>query len=464
MAQKLLGFLRAMVPRVPLIAATTLNHYVYGPCKPSWSYRLSLTVALMRSFMEQVNHVPIIQTQANFRMTEEEAPVDPRAIASQITIPKSYRDKASKHIQRLMDLQQIDSAKLGWDWSNDPKAGELLQAEWTEMKLKDDEKHMDGRTVLYLHGGGYILCSILTHRCITSEIARLGGAKVLSIDYRLAPESPFPAALVDAIAAYLYLLYPPAGSGVTAIDPKNVVIMGDSAGGGLTFGTMLALRDAGLPLPGGVVGLSPWLDLLHSMPSLLTNNNSDYLPEEGFTQGGQGSLGKIAALAATLDTEDNLLNHPELPEIQYYATNALLACPYVSPLVADNLEGTCPMLVIAGDGELLRDEAIVFAAKNANASPILHLLVYDDMPHVFPMFNFLPSAADALERAGQFIRSVTCNGHGGRTLANKSSLRVCVDGRERPLEQDAVRGWESRVGKLGGGQEVLKQLCESRIK
>ncbi|KAI1321066.1 hypothetical protein EDD11_008647 [Mortierella claussenii] len=457
MAHKVIGFLRLMLPKVPLIIATTVSHYVYGPPKPSWSYRFNLTVALVRSFIQKMNDVPISQSQAMSRITEEEAPVDPRAIATKAAIPTSFRNKASERMQQLLDQQGIDNIKLGWDWRDDPQGNQPLAAEWTEMRVKD-EKQNNSRTVLFLHGGGYILGSILTHRWATSAMARLGAAKVLSIDYRLAPNSPFPAAVVDAMAAYLYLLNPPADAGFTAIDSKDIVIMGDSAGGGLSFGTMLAIRDAGLPMPAGVIGLSPWLDLLHSLPSVLTNSRSDYIPEEGFTQGGRGSVKKLAQLATAIGMDEILLKHPDIPEIQYYATNAVLDCPYVSPLVVKSLEGASPMLVIAGDGEMLRDESIVFAEKNAGASPILHLLMYDDMPHVFPMFDFVPAAADALEQAGDFIRSVTGSGSASAALDNKKYVRVGVDGRQRPLEKNAVQGWDVRVGKLGGGQEVLVLL------
>ncbi|KAG0010346.1 hypothetical protein BGZ80_001572 [Entomortierella chlamydospora] len=285
-------------------------------------------------------------------------------------------------------------------------------------------------------------------------MACLGGAKVLTIDYRLAPDSPFPAAVVDALAAYLYLLNPPIDSGIAPVDSKNIVIMGDSAGGGLTFATMLAIRDAGLPVPGGIVGLSPWLDLLHSMPSILTNAGSDYLPSDGFTQGGQSSIKKMSELAASIGSKDVLLHHPELPEIQYYASNVILECSYVSPLLEKNFEGTCPMLLIVGDGEMLRDEAIVFVKKNEGD---LHLLLYDDMPHVFPMFDFLPTANHALVQAGEFIVKTTTEDKGG-LIGKKSYFRVGVDCQQRPLEEDAVVGWEDRLGKLGGGREALVQL------
>lgn len=104
---------------------------------------------------------------------------------------------------------------------------------------------------------------------------------------------------------------------------------------------------------------------------------------------------------------------------------------------------------------MLRDEAIVFARKNASASPILHLSLYDDMPHVFPMFDFLPSARHALEESADFIRRVTGE---GLPLANKCTVRVGVDGVRRPLEEEAVEGWEERVGKLGGGHRILATL------
>ncbi|KAG0243238.1 hypothetical protein BGX31_010959 [Mortierella sp. GBA43] len=454
MAQKTVSFLKLMVPKVPLIASTTYSHYAYGPPKPSWSYRFSLTVALLRSFVAHLNEVPVRESQALSRLPQESVPVDPRVAASEVFISKTYRDKAVAHVDRLLDLQGIDTTKLGWNWKNDPKADEPLVAEWTVPKTKD-ERYKEGRTILYLHGGGYILGSITTHRWATCAMTRLAGAKVLSLDYRLAPDSPFPAAVVDAVAAYLFLLNPPADSGATPVDAQNIVIMGDSAGGGLTFATMLAIRDAGLPMPGGIVGLSPWLDLLHSMPSVLTNAYSDYLPAEGFTQGGQGSLKNVAKLASTVDPDDDILKHPDMPEVQYYASNAVLSCPYVSPLVEKSLEGACPMLVIVGESEMLRDEAIVFAMKNADASPILHLSLYDDMPHVFPMFDFLPSADHAFEEAAAFVRSVTGD---GPSMANKSFVRVGVDGSRRPLERDAVVGWKERVGKLGGGPQVLATL------
>ncbi|KAF8945872.1 hypothetical protein BGZ47_001831 [Haplosporangium gracile] len=454
MASRIVTMARLLAPKVPLLISTTLVHYAYGPAKPSWSYRFSVTMALLRAFIAHLNEVPVSQSQIMSRMTDEKAPVNEGAIATEAVVLKHYREKAAEIMERLLSLQGIDSSKLGWDWKNDPAAAEPLLGEWTETKVKGDN-YKDGRTILYLHGGGYFLASVRTHRWASWHMARQAGAKVFSLEYRLAPDSPFPAAVQDALSAYLYLLNPPADSGIVPVDPKNIVIMGDSAGGGLTYGTLFAIRDAGLPVPAGVIGWSPWLDLLHSMPSVLLNAGSDYLPAEGFTQDGQGSLKRIAKLAEAVAADYVMQHHPDLPEIQYYASNAVLDCTYVSPLVEKNLEGACPMLVITGDGEMLRDESIVFAKKNANASAPIQLLIYDDMPHVFQMFDFLPSAADAIQRSADFVCKVTIGGEG---VEKKSSYRVSVGGKLRALEDNAVVGWEARVGKLGGGQEVLIQL------
>ncbi|KAF9584170.1 hypothetical protein BGW38_007341 [Lunasporangiospora selenospora] len=474
-AQKLLGLIRIIVPKVPLIVSTTLVHYALGPPKKSWPYKLSITIALLRSFLAQINHVPIKDSQAmSRRVTDEDAPVNAGAVSFMSSVPGQYRDKAAAHLHMLFERQGIDDTKLGWDWRNDPRlTSEPLEGEWTWVRGVDEKELSKKKTVLYLHGGGYFLASIRTHRWATWGMANLADAKALvgyfaAIDYRLAPDSPFPAALQDALAAYLYLLHPPAESGQAAVDPKNLVIMGDSAGGGLTFATMLAIRDAGLPIPAGVIGWSPWLDLLHSMPSVLTNAPSDYLPAEGFTQGGQGSLTKVAKLAASMKPGENVLHHPDLPEIQHYATNAVLGCPYVSPVVVNSLEGTCSMLVIAGDGELLRDEAIVFAIRGAAAKKKegdhteVQLLVYDDMPHVFPMFDFLVSARHALQESADFIRRVTPSQESKASPMTRATserfLRVSTEGETRPLEKEAVQGWQERLGKLGGGPQVLAQL------
>ncbi|HJR05051.1 MAG TPA: alpha/beta hydrolase fold domain-containing protein, partial [Methylomirabilota bacterium] len=125
-----------------------------------------------------------------------------------------------------------------------------------------------GRVVLYLHGGGYVIGSPRSHRHLAAAIAGAGGASALLLDYRLAPEHPYPAAVEDATAAYRWLLD-------QAVAPERIVIAGDSAGGGLTVATLLALRDARVPLPAGGVCISPWVDLTCGGASYATKADAD---------------------------------------------------------------------------------------------------------------------------------------------------------------------------------------------
>ncbi|KAF9355666.1 hypothetical protein BGX26_006256 [Mortierella sp. AD094] len=445
-----------MLPKVPMLVGTTASYYALGPPKPSWTYQFSITIAMARAFAAHLDHVPLKQAQAMARGNDKYMPIHAGANSSESAVPNSYRDKAAVYVDGLLKDQGIDSTLLGWDWAHDPRAEKPLRGEWTETKVKD-EKFAEGRTVLYLHGGGYFLCSIRTHRWATWSMARIAGARVFSVDYRLAPDSPFPAALHDALAAYLYLLDPPADSGFAPVDPKNIVIMGDSAGGGLTFATMLAIRDSGLPMPAGIIGWSPWIDLLLSMPSLVENTTTDYLPADGFTHGGEASLKKIAKVVMSASEEfdeESILQ--KLPHVQHYTNNKLLNCKYVSPILEDNLEGTCPIMILTGDAEMLRDESIVFAKKHANASASISLRVYDDMPHVFHAFGFLPSAKHSYWESGDFIRKVTLGGAG--VPNTKSYERVSVQGWRRPLEEEAVPEWKERIGKLGGGPKFLAKL------
>src|SRR3984957_13255834 len=125
-----------------------------------------------------------------------------------------------------------------------------------------------GTTILYLHGGGYYFCSPATHRGLAFPLARRSGARTFSLDYRLAPENPFPAALDDALAAYRKLV-------ADGTPPASIVIAGDSAGGGLALATLLALRDAGDPLPAGAAVSAPWTDLAATGASMTTNDGRD---------------------------------------------------------------------------------------------------------------------------------------------------------------------------------------------
>jgi phosphinothricin tripeptide acetyl hydrolase len=227
-----------------------------------------------------------------------------------------------------------------------------------------------GRVVLYLHGGGYVIGSPRSHRHLAAAIAAAAGASALLLDYRLAPEHPFPAAVEDATAAYRWLLE-------QAVAPARVVIAGDSAGGGLTVATLLALREAGVPLPAAAVCISPWVDLTCGGASYRTKAEADPIVRRaGVEQMAQAYLG------------------PTPPRT-----------PLASPLFAD-LRGLPPLLIHVGSDEVLLDDATQLAERARAAGVEATLEVYERMIHVWHWFlPMLAEAETAVEAIGRFVRA-----------------------------------------------------------
>jgi monoterpene epsilon-lactone hydrolase len=225
------------------------------------------------------------------------------------------------------------------------------------------------RAILYLHGGGYVLGSIDTHRDLVSRISRASGARGLAIDYRLAPENPHPAAVEDATTAYRWLLD-------QDLDPASVVVAGDSAGGGLTVATLVALRDAGDPLPAAGVCLSPWVDLEAVGESMTTRADEDPMVQR----------------EALIETA------------KHYLGGADARTPLAAPLYAD-LAGLPPLLIQVGTAETLLDDSTRLSERAKAAGVYVELERWEDMIHVFQAFGeMLPEAQQAIGRIGEFIR------------------------------------------------------------
>lgn len=237
-------------------------------------------------------------------------------------------------------------------------------AEWVVAPEADP-----GRVVLYLHGGGYIYGAIGAYRGWAARVSRLARARVLLLDYRLAPEHPFPAAVDDSLAAYRWLL-------ADGVAPERLVVGGESAGGGLTLATLVAQRDAGAPLPAAGVCISPWTDLALTGDSMQT---------------------RAAA--------DPLVDRPGLEDMAAkYLNGADPRDPLASPLFAD-LTGLPPLLVQVGDCEVLLDDAARLAERARAAGVEVVYECWDGMVHNFPLFtDQLPDGARAAERIGAFIR------------------------------------------------------------
>ena len=221
--------------------------------------------------------------------------------------------------------------------------------------------------MLYLHGGAYVVGSVNSHRALLSSLARVTRMKILAIDYRLAPEDPFPAALNDTLTAYRWLLS-------TGTVPGQIVIAGDSAGGGLALAAIAALRDSGDQLPACALCFSPWLDLTLSSKSINFNAKADPLLSR-----------------AVLTTYADL-----------YAGDHELSQPLISPLFAD-LAGFPPLLVHVGGDEIFLDEARGLAEAARTAGVDVELTIWPGLFHVFQLVPFLPEAKQSLNQAGQFI-------------------------------------------------------------
>lgn len=246
-----------------------------------------------------------------------------------------------------------------------------VHAEWIE-----PEGVVPQGAVLYLHGGGYCVGSLDTHRGLVSRLALAGQTRLLIIDYRLAPENPFPAALEDALSAYRWLLE-------QGIPGKRIVVGGDSAGGGLSLATAVSLRDAGQALPGGLFLLSPWTDLTFSGESHHTRKEAD--PIFG---GGNSSLEYGPAYLGVNDPTH----------------------PLISPLFAD-LRGLPPTLIHVGSDEILLDDSTRLEKKMKICGVKAHLEVWQGMWHVFQAFApYSPEAQASIEKIGKFIRKSILRG------------------------------------------------------
>ena len=239
-----------------------------------------------------------------------------------------------------------------------------VPAEWT-----DADGVANDAAFVYLHGGGYIMGNLDSHRQLVANLSRAAGIRALSVDYGLGPEQPFPRAVDDAVRAYGFVLD-------RGIAPERVIVAGDSAGGGLTAATLVALRDRGLPRPAGGVMISPWVDLAL----------------EGETMD-------------ALEARDPMVSR-KLLEIcrAAYLGDANPKSPLASPLFAD-LSGLPPVLVHVGTAETLLDDARRFAAAARDAGTEVVLEEWDEMIHVWHTFAaMLPEGAQAIDRIGAFVK------------------------------------------------------------
>lgn len=303
-----------------------LKRRLFGPAFPSWSAEFETLATFMHHYSRVSTALPLAaQRLAATRLLRE--------------------TEATKRTQ-------FEPVRIG-----------DVPAEWFRQASTSREM-----TLLYLHGGGYSIGSIDTHRDLVSRVVAASGMQALVPDYRLAPEHRFPAQLEDALSCYRWLLE-------LGIQPSQLVIAGDSAGGGLTLSTLLALRDAGDPLPAGAVLLSPWVDLEATGGSMRSNDAYDYVGRR-----------TLLAYAARFVTPRDRRN------------------PLAAPLYGD-YSGLPPLLVQVGAIETLLDDAVRLVSRARRHGVQVELQIEPEMIHVWQAFGSLTSnAGAAVERMATFMR------------------------------------------------------------
>ena len=239
---------------------------------------------------------------------------DPEIAALRETIAKRVRSDDIAQRRRDIDARGL-AYRLPADIKAEPVAANGVRSEWTSSPDADPS-----RVVLYFHGGGYVIGSLDSHRHMVAEVGRAARARTLAIDYRLAPEHPFPAAVDDAIDAYRFLLS-------RGVQPSGITIAGDSAGGGLVVAAMVAIREAGLPQPACGWSISPWVDM----------------------EAIGGSMTSKAATDPTVQ-QAGILDMAKL-----YMKDANPRSPLAAPIYAD-LRGLAPLLIQVGAAETLLDD------------------------------------------------------------------------------------------------------------
>lgn len=289
-----------------------------------------------------------------------------------------FRLTMKRHGKKPLNLQRLRA--MG---KNPPRSALAVPAGYTVESLRNEQglefdvadasqpaSERPAVIVLYLHGGGYLFGSPKTHRQVLIAMARAFQAPAYGLDYRLAPEHPFPAAVEDAAKAYQWLL--------TRHPEADIVLGGDSAGAGLAIATAVGVRDAGFKLPRAIVAFSPYSDLAVTGASVETNAKSCAM----FTP--RGVREAAAMYLAGADARD----------------------PRASPLYAD-LAGLPPMLLFASRHEILRDDTLRLAERALAAGVKVQLIVRDRLPHVWPVFvTLLPEARDAFATVTAFAKSI----------------------------------------------------------
>lgn len=442
--------LRFLLPKLPLLLRTAALHLLgLSATSAKRALRTELIVAVLRCLLA-APHASVTRQQRSSAASEQ--PVKPYMWVARTTFPAppepDVRDALVRACGELAPAPApatkekdsgggdggggVECVAVSGEWTaarldrGDSQSSSSLPVPPAELSEKETFSAMQTAlstpvTILYFHGGAHYMCDPGTHRVPVYRLARRSGGRALSIRYRLSPQHPFPAALLDALVAYLALLYPPPDALHAPVRAEQVVLAGDSAGGNLVFALLLLLLHfrrstaadgttpsgpplsfhghsipslSSIPLPAAIAANSPWLDLTRCMPSTVANLPYDYLPSPA------------ASSALTLPPCDAWPARP--PRAELYCTAAQLRHPLVSPLAADIAAwaGAPPVYMLVGQ-ELLTDEAAVVAARLAradSAGPVVWEQ-WEAMPHCFALLlGSAPETRRAFDSWAAFCR------------------------------------------------------------
>ncbi|KAI9041264.1 alpha/beta hydrolase [Aspergillus affinis] len=392
------GLLKAMIARVPLILKTVLLHGMrLSPVSGKQDLRTELTVVMIRSLMNFLLPVGVQQ-----KHSMGDPGIKGPMWVSKVTFPApedAVQDAVLKAIEHLktggetFDIPDVNPVEAEWTGYRNGVGNNEPQPEISEEEKykKLQEESQSDMVILYFHGGAYFLMDPCTHRPAVARLSKLTGARVLSVRYRLAPQHPFPSALLDALVAYLSLLAPPPGSLHEAVPANKIVFSGDSAGGNLCLvllQNLLTLRrvsptirfhgqEIPIEIPAGLALSSPWCDITRSMPSVVHNAPYDFLappPQDH----------DVAYRPPPVPVDESWPVNP--PRVDLFANANALIHPLVSPLAAHKeLWRDAPPVFISVGEEGLTDEGLVVARRMHQVGVPVVVDQFEGMPHCFGM-------------------------------------------------------------------------------
>ncbi|KAI7952507.1 hypothetical protein MJO29_008138 [Puccinia striiformis f. sp. tritici] len=376
------------------IASSFVSHHLNGPPKKSWGIEMTIFTSIVRE-MANYTHLSSIH---QLRKLMDYGQILPTPKDGIIT-PVSFKVKPENLTGFLKELDSVEDGNrtLTGEWVLSKKTWKRMQTESLNRRTSSQNQNHDldygfqspstaanhqhglgnDKVIYFIHGGAYFIMSASTHRPLTISIAKYTECRLFAINYRLAPETKFPGPLHDVVSGYFRLLND------LSIPAQNIVFAGDSAGGGLVMALLMYLRDEHYPLPSAAMLFSPWCDLTMSCDSWETNHPYDFLP---------------------MPKADDPLN-PVKCYLGEEGIKKWITHPYVSPLFGD-MHGLPPLLIQAGDAEVLRDEITLLAHKaSLHGVKVIHE-IYEDCVHVFQAFLFLESSTKALQSMRHYIRHV----------------------------------------------------------